>query len=43
MQFFMLVGDTGVQLEEESGKTVKVHITSVTPNLQDFDDFSQYH
>ena len=37
-------GDTGVQPEdeeeeEEHGKTVKYHITSITPVLQDFADF----
>ena len=48
MQYFMFVGIsvieiyTGVQPEEdeeEHGKTVKYHITSITQVLQDFADF----
>ena len=48
MQNFMFVGVTVIEIlefnrpeeeEEEHGKTVKYHITSITPVLQDFADF----
>ena len=42
IQIFMFVGVSVIEIEEaeeEHGKTVKYHITSITPVLQDFADF----
>ena len=45
MQNFMFVGVSAIEILEfnrkkkKSGKTVKYHITSITPVLQDFADF----
>ena len=43
MQNFMFVGVLVIEImedEEEHGKTVKYHITSITPVLQDFAEIS---